>query len=70
MKNYKVIYIDFPSKSFKWENGLFAVISENKREGMLNICKIDVFGKPQLFSDGTIMTSCTGSNNAVYRKLN
>jgi len=61
MKNYKVIYIDFPSMSFKWENGLFAVISE--LDGLLTLCKIDEFGKPNLFDGGTMMTCCTGSNN-------
>ena len=61
MKNYKVIYIDFPSMSFKWENGLFAVISE--LDGLLTLCKINQLGKPQLYEDGTMMTCTTGSNN-------
>ena len=66
MKKYKVVHIKSELKSFSWNDGLFAVIS--KRNGILNLCKIEEDGKPQLFDDGRFMITCTGSGNKGITK--
>lgn len=60
VEHYKVVYINYESKSFQWNNGLFAIIS--KKDNILNMCKI-VDGKPQVNDDGTLMITCTGAGN-------
>lgn len=61
MKEYKVVYIDFPSPSFKWANGLHFVYSD---DGVtLEIGKLNQDGTIKYFEDGLPMLSVTGSSN-------
>lgn len=60
MKEYKVIYIDFPLPSFKWGNGLYAII--NEVDGILEMSRLDN-GIPERFKDGRFMLTMTSKNN-------
>jgi hypothetical protein len=58
---YDVVNAKVTHPSFKWANGLYAVIE--KRNGELRMCAIDKDGKPEVFPDGSFMITCTGENN-------
>ncbi len=68
VKKYKVIHIDYESKSFQWNNGLFAIISE--QSNILNMCKLNEKGQPQLNDDGSLMITCTSARNKGITETN
>jgi len=66
MKKYPIIHIKSPHPAFSWNDGLFAIISEE--DGILNMCKINDSGQPQRFDDYRFMITCTGSKNPGITK--
>lgn len=63
---YEIIHLKSELKSFSWNDGLFAIIE--KKDGILNMCKIDNDGKPQTYEDGKLMITCTGEGNKGITK--
>lgn len=55
MKSYEIVDIKF-SRSFNWNDGLFAIIKE--RKDYYDLCKIKSDGQPQMFDNGTLMITC------------
>ncbi len=61
MKQYKVISFKSPSKSFSWNDGLFAVLKE---EGdVISMVKIEDNGQPQTYDDGRFMITEISKRN-------
>lgn len=69
MKSYKVVYIDFPAPSFKWANGLYAIIKRHERRRELEICEIRN-GIPDLDDDGNFIIGVTGMQNYGITETN
>ena len=63
-----VIYIDFPSKSFRWANGLKAIISIDHEKNELKFCDIDDKGRPKLNSSRSYMVAVTSISNFGIQK--
>jgi len=61
----EVIYMESPSKSFSWANGLYIIVEETEDE--LRMCKLDE-GVPQTFDDGRYMITCTGKGNTGIKR--
>ena len=60
MKTLKVVKLKSESKSFSWNDGLFAI---QKQVGdIVHLWKIKD-GKLDIYEDGTLNITCTGINN-------
>lgn len=49
-RKHKIVYLECASESFKYRNGLYLLIEETNEN--YKLCKLDKFGKPQLFFNG------------------
>ena len=58
---YDIISLELTHPSFKWGNGLYAVIE--KTEDEIKMCRLEKNYKPQLHKDGSFMITVTGINN-------
>lgn len=63
---YDIIQINFPHSSFKWANGLYAIIET--KENSIDICKLNDDGTLKTHTDGKLMLSVTGKNNKGITK--
>lgn len=68
LKRSDVVYIKFPHECFSYADGLYIVV--DVVGSALHICRLDVEGKPFLFSDGNYMTVVTGVENEGIVKTN
>jgi hypothetical protein len=61
----EVIYMESPSKSFSWADGLYIIVEETEDE--LQMCKLEN-GVPETYDNGKYMITCTGKGNTGIKR--
>ena len=68
MTNYKIFYLKSEQPSFKWNDGLFALLKQE--DNILSLCKINKQGKPERYDNGELSVTCVTIGNKGLSETN